>query len=191
MRSISIITSIKNYLTDMHVIGTLSDSTVYNRRYELNRFCNFCNKYKIEYVNDISKNVIVSYLQSLRISKSTKSTILSILASYLDFLNTEGLIEDNAAFSIKPPKTNTKPPDHLTTEEMKKLFEVEKQKAPPLLVDRNLLIYSLLFYLCLRVSELINLKKSDVRLTGDRPEIWITRKGGDVMALSLPDFIIK
>ena len=191
MKKSIIETHIKKYLDEMLTIGNLSETSVYNRRFELNRFYSFCLENNINDVDKISKNSIVRYLSGLRVSKSTKKTILAVLASFLDYLNNEGVVIDNVAYSIKPPKTSPRPPDHLTTQEIKNLFETEKLISPPLFVDRNLLIYSLLFYLCLRINELVNLKLSDVRIDGDRKEIWVTRKGGFIMALGLNEFLVK
>jgi len=183
VKNITIKESIDDYLYEKSVIGVLSDTSVYNRRYELNRFNSFCVSHKAINVTQIHKKLIISYLNQLKILNSTKITILLILASFMDYLVDEELILENIAALIKKPRTYQPDTDHLTPKELETLFQTEAQKAPPKVVDRNLLLLSLFSILCLRASEVLNLKLADVRL--ESLDVWVRRKGGKIARIPL------
>ena len=183
VKKITIKEAIDEYLHEKRVTGALSDTSVYNRRYELNRFNSFCMLHKVVDATQIHKNLIISYLNQLTIQNSTKITILMVLAGFMDYLVDEELILENIAALIKKPRTYQPDTDHLTPEELETLFQTEAQKAPPKVVDRNLLLLSLFSILCLRVSEVLNIKLEDVRL--ESLDVWVRRKGGKIARIPL------
>ncbi len=188
-KKITIKEAIDDYLHEKRVIGVLSDTSVYNRRYELNRFNSFCVSHKAINVTQIHKKLIISYLNQLKILNSTKITILLVLAGFMDYLVDEELILENIAARIKKPRTYQPDTDHLTPKELETLFQTEAQKAPPKTVDRNLLLLSLFSILCLRASEVLNLKLADVRL--ESQDIWVRRKGGKIARIPLNEHLVE
>ncbi len=188
-RDISIFEAIEEYLSEKEAIGLLSQKSVHNRRYELNRFEKFCNSHKIEKTCDIHKNALISYLKELKISKSSKLGVIYVLTGFMDYLVDEELILDNIAATIKKPKIYPPKADYLTFDELERLYQTEAQDAPKKMVDRNLLLFSLFTDLCLRVSEAINLKLNDVRI--DSQEIWVTRKRNKTDKLPLNDDLMN
>ncbi len=188
-REISVTDAVEEYLSQQEAIGALSPSSVRNRRYELNSFSKFCNKHKIEKTADIHKNIIISYLKGKNISKASKLGIIYVLIGFMDYMVEEELILDNFASSIKKPKVYMPKADYLTFTELERIFQAEAQNAPKKAVDRNLLLLSLFTDLCLRVSEVINLKLEDVRL--DTKEVWITRKRSKVDNIPLNNDIVN
>jgi site-specific recombinase XerD len=188
-RSIEIYTSIDEYLSEMQAIGKLSQTSIINRKYELIRFAKFCISHKIEYAEKIHKNIIIQYLKSIKVVKTTKTTIMHILCMYMDYLVKEGAIQDNYAAILDKPTHNSPEADYLEFWEVEKLFQTEAGIATPKTVDRNLLVMSLFFTLCLRASEVVNLKLDDVRL--ELKQVWIKRKGGKIAKLPLNDDIVE
>jgi site-specific recombinase XerD len=188
-RSIEIIASINEYLSENTAIGKLSKSSVINRRYELNRFYRFCISHKIKYAEKIHKNIVVRYLKAIKVAKTTKTTIMHILSMYMDYLVQEGIIQDNYAAILDKPKNNYPEADYLEFWEVEKIFQTEANQATPKTVDRNLLLMSLFFTLCLRASEVVNLRLKDVRL--ELKQVWLRRKGGKIAKLPLNDDIAE
>jgi site-specific recombinase XerD len=186
-KNTQIMQSISAYLSEKASTGSLSKNTIINRKYELNRFYNFCKSHNIIFVGKIHKNAILRYLKSLNVSKSTKVTIMHILSAYMDFLVQEGAILENYAAILEKPRNNYPEADYLEFWEVEKLFQTEAGTATPKTVDRNLLLMSLFFTLCLRASEAVTLKMNDVRL--ELKQIWIRRKGGHIAKLPLNDDI--
>ncbi len=186
---ITIYEAIEEYFNEKQAIGSLSQSSVENRRYELNRFEKFCKSHNLEKAADIHKNMIISYLKEQDISKASKLGIIYVLIGFMDYLVDEELILDNIASAISKPKIYPPKADYLTFEELERVYQSEAQNASRKMVDRNLLLFSLFTDLCLRVSEVINLKTEDVRL--DAQEIWVTRKRNKTDNIPLNDDIVN
>ncbi|AOY58918.1 MULTISPECIES: tyrosine-type recombinase/integrase [Desulfococcus] len=187
--SFSISESIDNYLDEKSATGQLSRSSIRNRRYELNRFERFCKSHKILFPVDIHKNIVVHYLKSLKISKSSKLNVIYVLMGYMDYLVDEGLIIENIASLIGKPKIYPPKTDYLTYSELEILFRSVANHSGKKTVDRNLLMMSLFTDICLRVSEVVQLKQDDVRL--DAEELWITRKRHKVDKIPLNQDLIN
>lgn len=174
---------INNYISENIATGYFSDKTAENRQYELLMFDRYCIRHNIVKPDKIHKNVIVDYLKSRKIKKTTKRTVLAIIKSFIDYMEENEAVLDNVAVSIKAPKVPKTEPDHLTFEESMRLIETEEQQAPPNVVDRNTLIYTVFLSLLIRESELVNLKMKDVRL--DSLQLRVVRKGGNVEYLPM------
>lgn len=187
-RVISIENAIEEYINEKEATGSLSDASVTNRNYELKRFSRFCSKHKVKIASDIHKNLVISYLKHVKISKHSKLGIIYVLTSFMDYLVDEELILDNIASTIDKPKTYAPKADFLSYGELENIFQSEAENAPRKVVDRNLLLFALFTDICLRVSEVVNLKARDVRL--DEQEVWITRKRDKVDKLPLNDDIV-
>ena len=177
------------YLSERQATGALSKTTVVNRKYELLRFKKFCNDHNIHEAERIHKNIVIRYLKNLKVARTTKTTIMHILSMYMDFLVKEGVILDNYAALLEKPKNVYPEADYLEFTEVEILFQSEAQLATSKTVDRNLLIMNLLFTLCLRASEVVNLKNDDVRT--ESKQIWVKRKGGKLAKLPLNDDLVE
>jgi site-specific recombinase XerD len=188
-RSVKIYASIDEYLSENQAIGKFSQTSTINRRYELIRFAKFCINHNIENAEKIHKNIVVNYLKSIKVAKTTKTTIMYILSMYMEYLVKEDIIQDNYAAILDKPANNYPEADYLEFREVEKLFQTEANAATPKTVDRNLLVMSLFFTLCLRASEVVNLRLDDVRL--ELKQVWIKRKGGKIAKLPLNDDIIE
>lgn len=188
-RDDTILETVEEYLNEKEAISALSPTSVYNRRYELNRFGNFCKKHKVEKPCDIHKNLVIAYLKENNIAKSSKVGILYVLTGYMDYLVDEALMLDNIASTIEKPKFYLPKTDYLTFAELERVFRSEALNAPPKVVDRNLLLFGLMTDLCLRVSEVINLQLKDVRL--ENREVWVTRKRDKTDKIPLNDDLVE
>jgi len=188
-RSIAIEKAFEDYLSQKEATGALSQSSVRNRRFELNCFSNFCKSHSVENVEDIHKNLVISYLKDKKVLKSSKLGIIYILTSFMDYLVDEGLILENIAYVIDKPKTYMPKTDYLNLAELERIYQGEAQNPTKKVVDRNLLLFSLFTDICLRVSEVINLKLEDAQL--ENKELWITRKRGKVEKIPLNDDLVN
>lgn len=186
---ISIDDAITRYFDQKQATNTLSDKSIHNRLYELKRFSKFCHDHHITKPHEIHKNLLVMYLKQLKISSSSKLSVIYILKGFMDYLVDEELILDNILETLDKPKIYPPKNDYLSFSELEKLFQSEAENAPEKVVDRNLLLFSLFVDLCLRVSEVVNLKHPDVRL--DSKEVWIVRKRNKVEKIPINDEIIK
>ncbi|MCX7965598.1 MAG: site-specific tyrosine recombinase XerD [Syntrophorhabdaceae bacterium] len=97
--------------------------------------------------------------------KKTRSITRSIssLRGFFNFMTMEGLIKTNPFEELEAPKYRPSIPEVLSQEEMLELLRLTEGERKSLR-DRTML--ELMYATGLRVSELINLKKSDINLDG-------------------------
>ena len=184
--------SINDYLKEKHILNILSDSTVHARKYELFRFAKFCNENGIDVPSKLNTSIIIDYISYLKvfkkIKKFTQSTIMSILKAYFEYLFVKDIISQNFAATLEKPKFVYPDADYLEFEEVKKIFWFESEMATNKTVARNLLLINMFFTLCLRASEVVNLKMQDIKI--ELKQIWIERKGGIIVKFPINDEII-
>lgn len=184
-RIIPVTEAVDGYLNHGASLGHLSEATIRTRRAELNRFAQFCASKGIDHPHRIHKNLVVAYLGETKVGNGTKQTIFAVLSSFLSYLVDESLILENFLISMKRPKAYRPEADFLTREEMSALMASIANNSRDALVDRDLLLASLLLVLCLRISEVTNLKVEDINL--DAGCIWVRRKGGKENRIPLSD----
>lgn len=110
---------------------------------------------------------------------------LSSLRQYFRFLLKEGIIEKDPTSFIGSPKREKRLPIFLTHEEIGKLLDYTSSKIYTLKGKRDHAIISLLYYTGLRVSELANLRFSDIQHTEEGTCLRIKGKGGKERILPL------
>ncbi len=114
---------------------------------------------------DITEEQIMDYLWERKLLKKSAATIFreqEAIKGFYKFLFTEGHIKQNPAAQLKSPKLEKYLPDTLTIEEVEKLLE-----TPDLIKlkgIRDKAILETLYATGMRVSELTELKISDVNL---------------------------
>jgi integrase/recombinase XerD len=90
----------------------------------------------------------------------TQSRVLSGIRAFFRFLLIEGEIEENPASLIESPKTGLKLPEVLSVDEIDRMIgEIDLSKAEG---HRNKAIIETLYGCGLRVSELVNLRLTDI-----------------------------
>jgi len=138
-------------------------------------------------VREVTRDDIRAYLDYLTLERGnsgvTRARKLATIKSFFNYLVENEGLEANPAASIKSPKIPEKEPVYLTEEECIRLLETMARKAKPQVRGRDMAIVVLLLHTGLRVSELTNLKFSNVDL--ERNQIKITRKGDKEQYLHL------
>ncbi|MDO5656289.1 MAG: tyrosine recombinase [Flavobacteriaceae bacterium] len=124
---------------------------------------------------------------SKKYAASTQSRILSSIKSFFDFLVEEESIESNPAQTIKSPKLGLNLPDTLSLEEINQIIESIDLSLPH--AERNRAIFETLYGCGLRVSELTELKISD--LFFDDGFIRVTGKGNKQRLVPVPVYTQK
>ena len=112
-------------------------------------------------------------LVDIGINSRSQARILSSLRSFYGFLKLDGFIDNDPTALIKSPKTTMRLPDVLSLQEIDDIIntiDLAKEEG-----QRNRAIIEMLYSCGLRVSELCNLKISDLYL--DEQFIRVTGKG--------------
>lgn len=136
---------------------------------------------------EVTKGDIRAYLDYLAVERGnsgvTRARKLAAIKSFFNYSVENEELEVNPAASIRSPKIPEKEPVYLTEDECIRLLETLARKAKPQVKERDMAIAVLLLHTGLRVSELTNLKLSNVDL--ERSQIKITRKGAKEQYLHL------
>ena len=154
---------LNDYLIYLKIERGLSENSIKSYSYDIKNLLRYINKYNNklslkqcdkqfmqEFIYEISKNI----------SSRSQSRLLSSLKSFFNYLVFEGYNNISPMELIESPKIVTKLPDVLSIEEIKLLIknsELNKNHG-----IRNSAILETLYGSGLRVSELINLKLSDI-----------------------------
>ena len=154
---------LNDYLIYLKIERGLSENSIKSYSYDIKNQLSYINKYNTklslkqcdkqfmqEFIYEISKNI----------NSRSQSRLLSSLKSFFNYLVFEGYNNTSPMELIESPKIVTKLPDVLSIEEIKLLIknsELNKNHGV-----RNSAILETLYGSGLRVSELINLKLSDI-----------------------------
>ena len=139
-----------------------SDNTINGYINHINKYLEYTKKKNINYKN-ITKDEIIDYLKYLdnqKLSNRSIGNILSSIRNYYDYMLDNKVISFNIFKTISNPKMEKKLPNFLSYEDMRKIFD--SIKTENILDYRNKLIIELLYATGIRVSELVNLKVTDI-----------------------------
>ncbi|HHZ01886.1 MAG TPA: tyrosine-type recombinase/integrase [Tissierellia bacterium] len=143
----------------------LSENTISSYIYDIRSFKEYLwEEYDLD-LNETKKSHILTYLVNLQKKGKSSSTIsrtISSLKNFFNFLKNEKIISDNPASSIHSPKPIKKKPSILTENEINLLMTLPDKNT--FKGSRDLAILELLYSSGIKVSELINIKISEINL---------------------------
>ena len=155
---------IRGYKNYLQIEKSLSNNTVdaYCRDIiKLNEFFN--NELITKKINELSYQDFQSYLSHLnkqKINARSQSRVISSIRSFFKYLLLEKIVEENPSDLLENPKTGKKLPEFLTIKEVDELVQqIDRSKSDG---ERNLAIIEVLYGCGLRVTELIELKISEI-----------------------------
>lgn len=166
------ISDFKDYLK---IERGLSKNSIISYEHDLIKLTKFLEINKKIKPLQLSPEIIKEFIRYLSkdVSPSTQSRIISGIKSFYEYLLFEKLIKSNPLAEIEQPKTQRKLPDTLSIDEINLMVsKIEKNKNE---YYRNVAIIETMYGCGLRVSELINLKISDLYL--DEDFLKVTGKG--------------
>ena len=141
----------------------MSDNTVSNYIYDLKKLNNFIKQNKIAVEpSNINVDIIREFLyhESKKIKSRTQGRLISSLNTFFGFLIIENKIINNPIKKVSYPKNKYIIPEILSLEEIDKIiFQASLNSSNG---ERNKAIFELMYSCGLRVSELINLKISNL-----------------------------
>lgn len=127
------------------------------------------------------------YVSEYGLSARTQARILSGLKAFYKYLSIEDVIEDNPTELLEAPKIGRKLPDVLSVEEINKLINaIDLSKAEG---ERNKAMLETMYSCGLRVSELVNLKLSNLNF--NEGFIHVIGKGSKERIVPIGSIAIK
>ena len=154
---------ITDYKLYLQIERGLSKNTIISYSKDVEKLKNYLETYEIQITPpSISKETIKDfiYTSSQKLSPGSQSRLISGLRNFFDYLIFEEYRKTNPTDLLENPKIGRKLPDTLSVEEIDTLVASYDDSKP--LEQRNKVIIECLYSCGLRVSELINLKHSDL-----------------------------
>ena len=167
---------LREYLTVLRLEKNLSGNTIDSYRSDIEKFLAYAEAKGLSDLNDITTSFISRFFDFLReegAQRSTAARRMSALRGFFDYLFAQKYIRKNPAEILGSVKAERKLPVVLSVEEMERILEQPKIKDILGLRDRAML--EVLYSCGLRVSELAELKTSDLYL--DEEVIRVFGKG--------------
>lgn len=169
-------TYIKSFQSYLKIERGLSRNTIENYSFDLERLCSFLEVNKIDISPiKIQEETVQQFIYAVanEVNARSQARIISGLKSFFSYLIFEDYRNDNPLELIETPRTGRKLPDTLAIEEIDNLINAIKLDTNE--GERNRAMLETLYGCGLRVSELVELKISD--LFFDEGFLKITGKG--------------
>ena len=154
--------SIKEFKYYLKVERSLADNSVNAYIRDIRKLADFCSKIKVDELN-ISVNEIrefIADLNSKNISARSQARIISGIKAFFKYLIIEDYITNDPTMLIENPKIGLKLPEVLSVDEIELIIssiDLSNKQG-----ERNRAILETLYSCGLRVTELINLKISNI-----------------------------
>jgi integrase/recombinase XerD len=158
---------IEEYMNFLVVEKGLAANSTNAYARDLKRYCTYLqNGEGINQWNEVQKihvTAYLHYLHNLGRAGSSVSRMLSSIRSFHQFLIRERKTDHDPVLHIERPKLSQKLPKVLSAEEVESLLQKPSSNAP--MDVRNKAMLELLYATGMRVTELCNLKMSDLHLS--------------------------
>ena len=167
---------IKSYQSYLKIERGLSKNTIANYTFDIERLCQFLIQNSIEVSPiKITEETLQQfiYFVSKEVNARSQARIISGLKSFFSYLIFEDYRNDNPLELIETPRIGRKLPDTLSISDIDLLIEAIDLSTPE--GERNRAMLETLYGCGLRVSELVDLKISD--LFFEEGFVKITGKG--------------
>ena len=181
---------LKDYLTYLKLERGLSINSISSYELDLIKLINFLKVKSISATPlTIDQETLQLFLYEIakELNSRSRARIISGLKSFFNYLIFEDYRKDNPTDLIEAPKIGRKLPETISVEEIDQLIAaIDLSKAEG---ERNRAIIETLYGCGLRVSELTNLKISDLYF--DEGFIKVTGKGDKQRFVPISDYNIK
>jgi len=157
-------TAIEKFKTYLKLEKSLSQNSIDAYANDINKLIKFL---ETNYGGILPTTVVYPHLRDFIASLNeagtsprTQARVISGIKSFFKFLLLEGIIDNNPTSLLEAPKVGRKLPNILTVQEINNLLESVDMTKPE--AQRNRAILETLYSCGLRVSELINLRVSNL-----------------------------
>ncbi|MCF8331571.1 MAG: site-specific tyrosine recombinase XerD [Bacteroidales bacterium] len=157
--------SLKNgYKTYLKLERNMSENSMLAYLRDINHFTVFLTDYDPEItvreINSSHLSEFIRHLHEMGIAANSQARIISGIKSFFRYLIVEDVLSNDPTDLLESPKTGRKLPDILSYEEIKQLMDAIDMSTTE--GERNKAILETLYGCGLRVSELVNMKRSNL-----------------------------
>lgn len=165
--------AVKKFLNHLQLERNLSKNTIESYKHDLN---DFFLSLKIDNILNVSVETVSNYLDICAESEFSSRTVarkISTLRTFYNYFIELGFIEISPLWAVENPRIGFKLPVFLTVKEVEQIFDSINGSDP--LSIRDILLIELLYATGARVSELINIKITNIDLA--KGLLLVTGKG--------------
>ncbi len=181
--------NVKQFLDYIENQKRYSSNTIKNYEIDIMDFFNYLNKKQVDYktidYDFIKGYLVVLYNKSL--SRNSIARKISSLRSFYKYLYNNEVVLSNPFKYVITPKKEKRLPKYLGVEELEILFNTPLKTTS--LGQRDSLILEVLYASGIRVSELVNVKISDINF--EKKEIRILGKGKKERIAEFGDYCLE
>lgn len=156
---------LKDYIVYLKVEKGLSKNSCYSYDLDLSKYIEFLENSFVSSVDDVSMKTVESYIESLYNDDMKATTIsrkITAIKGFHNYLLLNKKIKKDITNSLEMPKLRKKLPKVLSEEEVDMLLDVSLETV---FDYRNKAMLELLYGTGLRVSEMLDLKFSDIDIS--------------------------
>ncbi len=156
--------AIESYKTYLILEKSLSANSVEAYLNDIKKLAKYCaDKHKVKEPDGITYEILKEYLvygSEVGVTNRTQARCISSIKSFFKYLVFDGQLENNPTRLLEAPKIGRKLPNILSVEEVDSMLRAVEMFKPE--GQRNKAIIEMLYSCGLRVSELIELKLSNI-----------------------------
>ena len=155
--------AIQDFTYYLKIERGLADNTIQNYRLDILKLANYLSEYNATLTPElVDEETLQSFIYSISklLNERSQARLISGLKSFFDYLIFEDYRKTNPLELIESPRLGRRLPDTLSTDEIDQLVEAIDLSHPQ--GHRNKAIIETLYGCGLRVSELVELKISDL-----------------------------
>lgn len=185
---------LNKFLDYIYLTNSSSKNTVDAYGRDLKRYFAFLQQQNINSLSQVDRMTVLNYLNYLRTDKTMNNLSnrsiarnLSSLRSFYHYLNDVGLLEGNPFSAVKIANGKKRLPDYLFVDEVDLLLSCFDTNDDFGLRDRTM--FEIMYGCGLRLSEVVNLKISDIDFNNKL--VYITGKGNKQRIVPFYDIIYK
>ena len=160
--------NIQSFLKFLEVDKKYADNTIAAYQNDLNQFYQSVVTEKgntnPESWADVSKSQITDYINQLKTSGYTSSTVarkVAAIKSFFHFLMAEGVIKDDPTITLDSPKVKKRLPKAISPNEIERLLNAPSEENGPK-AQRDQALLEMLYSSGMRVTELVSLDVADI-----------------------------
>lgn len=179
---------IKKFIGYIQFEKRFSQNTITAYKKDLSQFAEYIlSEYQLNDIEKANYQMIRSWIVHLvgkSVSSVTINRKLSTLKSFFRYLLKEAVIIENPMIKIIAPKSNKRLPEFVGKDNMESLFE-DVGFDEGFVGRRDKLIIEMLYFTGMRLSELINLKDTDIDLHNQQIKVLGKRNKERIIPFSL------
>lgn len=156
---------IEQFLEHLKLDLHYSEQTIKSYKQDIESFYQFIFSQGVD-IKQVDVQIIRNYLSTQLEEGKTKTTCcrrISALRNFFNYLVREKYVEENFFLCITAPKKEIRYPEALYLEQIEELFKKNRERTDEFML-RDQAIIELLYASGVRISELINIKLSDIQM---------------------------